>query len=132
VSGVDQHALRHLVLNSGEPPVRTSRTFFGFRSADGLQGLREGARPKVQEKNGDRNTRQRYHPKSGEKVQTWTDIARRGSSIPGVSGGALRDETLPPREKSVLALSTWPKKARFEQTPARHKSKMAGATRTAT
>ena len=84
VRGVDQHALRHLVLNSGVPPVRMSRTFFGSRSADGLQGLREGARPKVQEKNGDRNTRRRYHPESGVKVQTRTGMARRGSSVPGV------------------------------------------------
>ena len=56
VRGVDQHALRHLVLNSGRPPMRMSRTFSGSQSADGLQGLREGARPKVQENNGDQYT----------------------------------------------------------------------------
>ena len=75
VRGIDQHALRHLVLNSGVPPVRMSRTLFGSQSADGLQGLREGARPKVQEKNGDRNTRRRYHPESGVKVQIGTSMA---------------------------------------------------------
>ena len=84
VRGVDQHSFRHLVLNSGVPPVRMSRTCFGSQSADGLQGLREGARPKVQEKNGDRNTRRRYHPESGMKVQTGTGRASRGTSVPGV------------------------------------------------
>jgi hypothetical protein len=84
VRGIDQHALRHLVLNSGVPPVRMSRTLFGSQSADGLQGLREGARPKVQEKNGDRNTQRRYHPESGVKVQTGTRMAQRGTSVPDV------------------------------------------------